>query len=236
MADRGTLFLDEVGEIPLDLQSKLLRVLQEGEFERVGEDATRKVDVRVVAATNRDLGRASQEKHFREDLYYRLSVFPIVVPPLRERKEDLPTLARHFVRNACLRMGLPEPSLTEGAVRTITAYDWPGNIRELQHVIERAVILGRGRSLPLDLRAPDRRSPATEPESPHRAEPDARPTAQVKKIMTIEQFHELEIANYRAALKQAGGKVYGANGAAALLGIAPTTLASRLKSLRMLEE
>ena len=236
LADRGTLFLDEVGEIPLDLQSKLLRVLQEGEFERVGEDATRKVDVRVVAATNRDLGRASQEKHFREDLYYRLSVFPIVVPPLRERKEDLPTLARHFVRNACLRMGLPEPSLTEGAVRTITAYDWPGNIRELQHVIERAVILGRGRSLPLDLRAPDRRSPATEPESSHRAEPDARPTAQVKKIMTIEQFHELEIANYRAALKQAGGKVYGANGAAALLGIAPTTLASRLKSLRMLEE
>jgi transcriptional regulator with GAF, ATPase, and Fis domain len=237
LADRGTLFLDEVGEIPLDLQSKLLRVLQEGEFERVGEDATRHVDVRVVAATNRDLGHESEERRFREDLYYRLSVFPIYVPPLRERKADIPQLARHFIRLACRRTGLTEPNLTEGAVRAMQDYDWPGNIRELQHVIERAVILGRGRSLPLDLRSNSRRSAAPETPAPplHSAAPESaaplRPRSAGAPVLTMQQLHELEMANYRAALKQSGGKVYGADGAAALLGIPPTTLASRLKSL-----
>jgi transcriptional regulator with GAF, ATPase, and Fis domain len=232
LADRGTLFLDEVGEIPLDLQSKLLRVLQEGEFERVGEDSTRHVDVRIVAATNRDLGRESSGKRFREDLYYRLSVFPIHVPPLRERTEDIPQLARHFIRHACRRMGLAEPNLTEGAVRSMLDYDWPGNIRELQHVIERAVILGRGRSLPLDLRSANPRPAA--PAAPFPAPQTRAPSAEapeVTPVMTMQQLHELESANYRAALKQSGGKVYGADGAAALLGIPPTTLASRLKSL-----
>jgi transcriptional regulator with GAF, ATPase, and Fis domain len=229
LADRGTLFLDEVGEIPFDLQSKLLRVLQEGEFEKVGEDSTRHVDVRVVAATNRDLGRESAERRFREDLYYRLSVFPIYVPPLRERKEDIPQLARHFIRLACRRMGLAEPTLTEGAVRAMLHYDWPGNIRELQHVIERAVILGRGRSLPLDLRSTGGDG-STSPTA-RTSSPSVRPPSGRAGVMTMEQLHELEVANYRLALKQAGGKVYGANGAAALLGIPPTTLASRLKSL-----
>jgi transcriptional regulator with GAF, ATPase, and Fis domain len=231
LADHGTLFLDEVGEIPLDLQSKLLRVLQEGEFERVGEDSTRHVNVRVVAATNRDLGKEAEGKQFREDLYYRLSVFPIVVPPLRERKEDIPQLAAHFIRHSCRRIGLPEPRLTEGAVRTMQAYDWPGNIRELQHVIERAVILGRGHSLPLELRASGKQYIA--PESKPASSLEAGPPKPVNagKVMTMEQLHELEISNYRAALKQSGGKVYGADGAAALLGIPPTTLASRLKSL-----
>jgi transcriptional regulator with GAF, ATPase, and Fis domain len=237
LADHGTLFLDEVGEIPLDLQSKLLRVLQEGQFEKVGEDATRQVDVRVIAATNRDLGRESEERRFREDLYYRLSVFPIHVPPLRERKPDIPQLAGHFIRQACRRMGLTEPSLTEGAVRAMLDYDWPGNIRELQHVIERAVILGRGRSLHLDLRANSRRSAAQETAvpPPHSAAPGSavhlRPGSAGAPVLTMQQLHDLERDNYRAALKQSGGKVYGADGAAALLGIPPTTLASRLKSL-----
>ena len=227
LADRSTLFLDEVGEIPLDLQSKLLRVLQEGEFERVGEDSTRRVDVRVLAATNRDLGRESENRHFREDLYYRLSVFPIVVPPLRERREDIPQLAAHFIRHACRRMGLPEPRLTEGNVRTMLAYDWPGNIRELQHVLERAVILGRGRSLPLDLRGTSRTAEASPAKRKFAQEPGGIPDT----VLTMEQLHELEISNYRAALKRAGGKVYGGDGAAALLGIPATTLASRLKAL-----
>lgn len=231
LADQGTLFLDEVGEIPLDLQSKLLRVLQEGEFERVGEDSTRRVNVRVVAATNRDLGRESEDKRFREDLYYRLSVFPVVVPPLRERKEDIPQLAAHFIRYSCRRMGLPEPRLTERAVRLMADYDWPGNIRELQHVIERAVILGRGQSLPLDLRAPGHRtsSPSLEVAGQMAGRPSVPDAA--RNVMTVEQLRELEISNYRAALHQAGGRIYGPEGAAALLGIPPTTLASRLKSL-----
>jgi transcriptional regulator with GAF, ATPase, and Fis domain len=231
LADRGTLFLDEVGEIPLDLQSKLLRVLQEGEFERVGEDSTRHVDVRLVAATNRDLGREAEHKQFREDLYYRLSVFPIVVPPLRDRREDVPQLAAHFIRHSCRRMGFPEPKLTEGNVRMLQAYDWPGNIRELQHVIERAVILGRGKTLPLELRAS--KAANVESSSPQQPERVARPVAasQDETVLTMDQLHELEVANYRTALKKAGGKVYGSDGAAALLGIPPTTLASRLKSL-----
>lgn len=231
LADQGTLFLDEVGEIPLDLQSKLLRVLQEGEFERVGEDSTRRVNVRAVAATNRDLGREAENRQFREDLYFRLSVFPVVVPPLRERKEDIPHLAAHFIRHSCRRMGLPEPRLTERAVREMAAYDWPGNIRELQHVIERAVILGRGHALPLDLRAPGNRtaSPSLDVSGHGAVRPSVPDVA--RKVMTMEQLRELEISNYLAALHQAGGRIYGPAGAAALLGIPPTTLASRLKSL-----
>lgn len=232
LADHGTLFLDEVGEIPLDLQSKLLRVLQEGEFERVGGDSTRRVDVRVVAATNKDLGKDSENKQFREDLYYRLSVFPIVVPPLRERKEDIPQLASHFIRHSCRRMGLPEPRLTEGAVRTMTAYDWPGNIRELQHFIERAVILGRGQSLPLELKAAAGKQAPTDiaksVRSPHAGALGMEASG---AVMTMEQLHQMEVVNYRNALQQARGKIYGTDGAAALLGIPPTTLASRLKSL-----
>src|SRR5579864_3000863 len=144
LADRGTLFLDEVGEIPLELQSKLLRILQEGEFERVGDDATRRVDVRVVAATNRDLNREIAEGRFRLDLFYRLGVFPVEMPPLRDRLEDIPILAAHFIRQACVRSHVPEPRVAQREMDLLQAYRWPGNVRELQNVVERAVILARG--------------------------------------------------------------------------------------------
>jgi transcriptional regulator with GAF, ATPase, and Fis domain len=151
LADGGTLFLDEVGEIPLELQSKLLRVLQEGEFERVGEDVTRRVNVRVIAATNRDLRKEVAEGRFRLDLYYRLGVFPMEVPPLRERREDISLLAAHFVRQACARFHVAEPRLPQRELERAQAYAWPGNVRELQNVVERAVILARGGVLSFEL-------------------------------------------------------------------------------------
>lgn len=228
LSDQGTLFLDEVGEIPLELQSKLLRVLQEGEFERVGEDATRKVDVRIITSTNRDLGAEAQQKRFREDLYYRISVFPIVAPPLRERREDIPLLAARFISRASQRMGLPEVRLTEQHVRILSAYDWPGNIRELQHVIERSVILGRGRKLTIDL-APGSQSILRNAAPPFSVQLSTQ--RQEEDVLTMEELRQLEIRNYRAVLKRAGGKIYGPQGAAALLGIPPTTLASRMKAL-----
>ncbi|WNG33471.1 GAF domain-containing protein [Archangium violaceum] len=225
LADGGTLFLDEVGEIPLELQGKLLRVLQEGTFERVGEDVTRRVDVRVIAATNRDLPSEVQEGRFRRDLYYRLSVFPIEVPPLRERKEDLPLLAAHFVRQACARLG--RPTLTMGAeqLENLQRYDWPGNVRELENVIERAVILSNGAErLRLDLALPEtaRRSRATPP----------RPTTPpAPTFVTDAELRRREKENLQAALDAARGRIYGPEGAAARLGLKPTTLASRMKAL-----
>src|SRR6266567_1444219 len=151
LADDGTLFLDEVGEIPLDLQSKLLRVLQEGQFERVGDERTRTVKVRLIAATNRDLLAEARAGRFRLDLYYRLSVFPIEVPSLRERLEDVGELAEHFIKQASRRLGVPRPRLTKFHVQELQSYDWPGNVRELQNVIERAVILAKGGKLEFDL-------------------------------------------------------------------------------------
>ncbi|QRK12442.1 sigma 54-interacting transcriptional regulator [Archangium violaceum] len=225
LADGGTLFLDEVGEIPLELQGKLLRVLQEGTFERVGEDVTRRVDVRVIAATNRDLTREVQEGRFRRDLYYRLSVFPIEVPPLRERKEDIPLLAAHFVRQARARLGRPTLALGAAQIETLQRYDWPGNVRELENVIERAVILSQGaETLRLDLALPEtaRRVRA----------PTPRPaTSPVPTFVTDAEFRRRERENLQAALDAAGGRIYGREGAAALLGIRPTTLASRMKAL-----
>ena len=154
LADGGTIFLDEVGEIPLALQGKLLRVLQEKEFERVGDDKTRKVDVRVIAATNKDLEQAVEEGEFREDLYYRLSVFPVQVPPLRKRGDDVVQLAAHFLEQVCRQFGRPCPPLTPAQIEALRRYDWPGNVRELKNVIERAVILSRGSVLRLDLSLP----------------------------------------------------------------------------------
>src|SRR6185369_11809203 len=151
LAGGGTLFLDEVGEIPLELQAKLLRVLQEGELERVGEERTRKVDVRVIAATNRDLRAEAEAGRFRQDLYYRLSVFPVELPPLRKRPEDVPLLAEHFLALAARKLGRPKPRLTLAAVRQLQQYGWPGNVRELQHVIERSVITADGGRLSVDL-------------------------------------------------------------------------------------
>ena len=157
LADGGTLFLDEIGEIAPDLQSKLLRVLQEGQFERVGDDRTRTVQVRLIAATNRDLLGEAKAGRFRLDLYYRLSVFPIEVPPLRERREDVRLLADHFIKQSARRLGVPRPRLGKLHLQELQSYHWPGNVRELQNVIERAVILARGRYLQFDL--PRRVSP-----------------------------------------------------------------------------
>ena len=221
LADGGTLFLDEVGEIPLDLQPKLLRVLQEGEFERVGEERTRTANVRVVAATNRDLKHESEAKRFRHDLYYRLNVFPIAVPSLRERPEDVPLLAAHFLEQAARRLGRTVPRLTAADARRLRACGWPGNVRELQHVIERAAITSTGRRLVLDLPgelAPTRSATTT-------------PAAVSDRVLTDAEFRDLERDNIQAALQRAGGKIYGAGGAAELLGLRPTTLASRMKAL-----
>ena len=159
LADGGTLFLDEAGEIPPALQAKLLRVLQEGQFERVGGERTRTVDVRVVAATNRDLKREVEAGRFRQDLFYRLSVFPIELPPLRERREDIPILAEHFLNAAAKKMNLKPGRLTKGQVARLCAGDWPGNVRELQNVIERALILCQGGPLQFDLPASPARFP-----------------------------------------------------------------------------
>jgi len=158
LADGGTIFLDEIGEIPIELQGKLLRVLQENEFERIGDDITRSVDVRVIAATNRNLEELMVAGKFREDLFYRLSVFPIEVPPLRDRREDVIQLAQHFLESICNDFGRPQLKLTRGQAAAINAYDWPGNIRELKNVIERAVILSKGSTLRLDLSMPENHS------------------------------------------------------------------------------
>jgi transcriptional regulator with GAF, ATPase, and Fis domain len=222
LANGGTLFLDEVGEIPLELQSKLLRVLQEGELERVGEERTRRVDVRLIAATNRDLLAEAEAGRFRQDLYYRLSVFPIELPPLRRRVEDIPPLAEHFLTLAARKLGRPKPRLTLADAQRLQRYRWPGNVRELQHVIERAVIIADGARLVIELPADPAALPQARP-SPLRGHDD--------RVMTDAEVRRLEADNIRAALRRTAGKVSGPGGAAELLGIKPTTLASRIKTL-----
>lgn len=216
LADGGTLFLDEVGEIPLELQAKLLRVLQEGEFERVGEDRTRRVDVRVIAATNRDLREEVEAGKFRLDLYYRLGVFPLELPPLRERRDDVPVLVEHFVRQAVERFHVPWPKVGVKEMERAQAYEWPGNVRELQNTVERAVILARGGVLALEL--------------PGRARVVEKVKAREGAVMTDAEMRAKEAANLDAAMEAAGGKVSGKGGAAELLGIPPATLTSRLKA------
>lgn len=220
LADGGTLFLDEVGEIPLELQGKLLRVLQEGQFERVGEERTRHVDVRIIAATNKDLRREVREGRFREDLYFRLDVFPIVSVPLRERVEDIPLLALHFLSGAGRKLKVEGLTLSEGDVQKLCAYDWPGNVRELQNVIERAAILARNGRLFIAL-----------PEGGRSAAASPAPVPLSGAILTEAGRRERDRASILAALASAGGRVSGPNGAAAILGIPATTLASRIKTL-----
>lgn len=220
VADGGTLFLDELGEIPLELQSKLLRVLQEGHFERVGEDRTRTVDVRVIAATNRDLKAAVAAGEFREDLFYRLNVFPIETVPLRHRREDIPLLAGHILKRCSQRRSGVVPTLTRGNVEHLCGYDWPGNVRELENVIERAVILARDGHMVFDI-------PAASGVVANVAAPREADTV----ILTDAQCRERDRANLLAALAACGGKVSGAGGAAALLEVQPTTLYSRMKAL-----
>ena len=223
LADGGTLFLDEVGEIPLELQGKLLRVLQEGEYERVGEDVTRQVHVRIVAATNRDLRREVKRGSFREDLFYRLNVFPLEMPPLRCRKEDIGLLAAHLIHVTCRQLRVPEFALDAEQVAQLTAYNWPGNVRELQNVIERAVIMCSEGRIQFD-----------ELNGERVAEPmpvlELCSQASVNSFLTEERWIEMESENLRAALRRAGGKVGGPGGAAELLGIRPTTLRSRLRA------
>lgn len=220
LADRGTIFLDEIGEIPLAMQAKLLRVLQEGEFERVGDTRTRQVDVRIVAATNRDLKHEVDAGRFRQDLFYRLSVFPIHIPPLRERRDDIPKLALHFVAQSAQRMNRRAPRITQAVLTQLAGHDWPGNVRELQNVLERAVILSQGKALQVHL------PPAPTPISP----PSLSPSLPAK-VATREDLKRQEQENIAQALRLAKGRIFGADGAAALLGMKPTTLASRIKAL-----
>ena len=221
LADGGTLFLDEISEIPLELQGKLLRVLQESEFERVGDDVTRSVDVRMIVATNRDLEQLIVDGTFREDLFYRLSVFPVDVPPLRERGEDVVQLAQYFLEQTCKDFGREILSLTRTQAANLRAYDWPGNVRELKNVIERAVILSTGKVLRLDLSMPGVAAPAATDEG------GATPA---DHILTEKDMREFQKANIMRALEQANWKVSGKDGAAELLGVKPTTLADRIKT------
>ncbi len=223
-ADGGTLLLDEVGEIPLPLQSKLLRVLQEKQYERVGDERTRTVDVRILAATNRDLRKEVEAGRFREDLYYRLNVFPIEVSPLRERREDIPLLASHFLELAARRLRLPVPRLTESTVRLLQGYDWPGNVRELQNAAERALILAQNEALHFVLPGAELPAAATRPTQNH---VNGAPVA----VLTEEDLRRLECENMKGALKKTGWKVHGPDCAAHLLGLKPTTLLSRMKKL-----
>jgi transcriptional regulator with GAF, ATPase, and Fis domain len=212
------------GEIPLDLQSKLLRVLQEGEFERVGDESTRRVNVRVVAATNRDLRKEVEHGRFRLDLYYRLGVFPMEVPPLRDRKEDVPSLIAHFLRQAALRFHVAAPNVPAREMERAQRYDWPGNVRELQNVVERAVIVSRGAKLSFDL--PEVKTPGGRPLRPAPPSPGSDET-----VIPEHEWRNRERANVTAALRQANSRISGKGGAADLLGISPSTLASRIKSL-----
>ena len=218
----GTLFLDEIGEIPLELQSKLLRVLQEKCYERVGEQRTRRADVRIVAATNRDLKNDVAAGRFREDLYYRLNVFPMKVVPLRDRKDDIPLLATHFLEISVKELGCPRSRLTPTGIETLQAYVWPGNIRELRNVIERAVILARGGALEFDL--PGNGSDPTSFERMDVNQPEP-------EYLTESEMCHRKRQNLFAVLQKAGWKIKGADGAAELLGVKPTTLISRIEKM-----
>jgi PAS domain S-box-containing protein len=223
-ADGGTLFLDEIGEIPLELQGKLLRVLQEGEYERIGEERTRRVDVRIIAATNQDLKANVDRKLFREDLYYRLNVFPIEVPPLRARKEDVRPLADYFLSQVAQHMNLAKPQLTRSNLTQLQGYTWPGNVRELQNAIERAVILSRSGRLMFDLPANHVNEAATDSCAGGMSSNEDLP-----EVLSERQIIDLQRENMLAALKRCDWKIYGRDGAAQLLGLNPTTLIERMK-------
>jgi formate hydrogenlyase transcriptional activator len=214
MADTGTLFLDEIGDIPLKLQPKLLRVLQEQEFERLGSGRTHHINVRLVAATHRDLKQMVQDGEFRSDLYYRLHVFPLLVPPLRERREDIPLLARHFVDEYARRMGRHIESISSHAMEALTSYSWPGNVRELQNFIERAVILTPGSVL---------RPPIAELK-------EAVVENSSSELCTLK---EMEREHVLRAIRASNWKIGGQDGAAARLGIKRTTLLYRIRKLNI---
>ena len=223
-ANGGTLFLDEVGEIPPELQSKLLRVLQEKSYERIGEEKTRHTDVRIVAATNRDLKTEAATGRFREDLYYRLNVFPLKVAALRERKEDIPFLAAHFVELVVKELDCPKPRLTRAGIETLKGYDWPGNIRELRNVIERAVIIAGGGALEFDL--PMTTSSVDITSFGQQDDDTSEP-----EYLTESEMRRRDRENLLAILQKTGWKIKGSDGAAQLLGIKYTTLVARMRKM-----
>jgi len=220
LADGGTIFLDEVGELPLELQAKLLRVLQEGEFEPVGSSNTIKIDVRVIAATNRDLEKLVATGQFREDLFYRLNVFPMTVPPLRARRDDITPIAQAFLKRTAEKLGRTMEPFDAEAIARLSSYDWPGNVRELQNVVERSVIVAKDSRPNLERALPGLMTPAPA-------------TASVERVLTIGELQELEKKNLLAALETCEWKVAGDNGAARLLGMKPSTLNSRISALQI---
>jgi DNA-binding NtrC family response regulator len=217
LAHSSTLFLDEIGELPLEMQVKLLRVIQDGQFERLGGTKTQKVDVRIIAASNRDLEKRVQQREFREDLFYRLNVFPIRMPPLRDRREDIPRLVWAFVKEFGRSMGKPITSIPRPALEALQQHDWPGNIRELRNVIERAMILSHGTTLRIELPSPPRAANAEEP-------------VEDLSLQEVERRHILAI------LEKTHWRVSGQHGAAKLLGLKPTTLESRMSKLGIVRQ
>jgi formate hydrogenlyase transcriptional activator len=237
LADQGTLFLDEVGDIPTDIQPKLLRALQEKEFERLGSTHTRKVNVRLVAATNRNLEKMVADREFRSDLFYRLNVFPIRIPPLRERKDDIPLLVSFFVQKFAKQMQKRIDSIPVATMKALTAWDWPGNIRELENFIERAVILTKGESLAAPL-AELRKGPTVEPvreSAPNREDDVARivkeTIASLKRNTPPKERTKKQHDEIVRVLTECKGRVGGADGAAMRMGLKRTTLIARMKKL-----
>jgi PAS domain S-box-containing protein len=224
LADGGTLFLDEIGDLPMEMQPKLLRVLQDGEFELVGDNRTRRVNVRTIAASNRDLKGLVRAGGFREDLYYRLSVFPIEVPALRERRDDIPILAAHFLQAACKRFSRPGLQFIANQPQQLQNYDWPGNVRELQNVIERAVIASRTGLLQLDI-------PVDAVSESFGTVTDRSASEKQDQVIPDKEMSRRMRDNIVAALKRSGGRIYGPGGAAELLGIKPSTLSTRVSKL-----
>ncbi len=223
LADEGTLFLDEVGEIPLDLQVKLLRVLQEGQFEQVGDDITKEINVRIVAATNRNLLEEVKKGNFREDLFYRLNVIPIYAPPLRERIGDIKLLAEYFINETCNQFKIQLPQITEQNIQQLENYDWPGNIRELQSVIQRAVLIHTSGSLQFNFpQTKEPNTPKNKIETTFDAKDNSLPKKDVKSLDKTTLLSTLEKTNW---------KVFGPRGAGELLGIPPANLAYRIKKL-----
>jgi transcriptional regulator with GAF, ATPase, and Fis domain len=212
LAHGGTLFLDEIGELPLELQPRLLRLLQEREYERLGSSQTLHADVRLVAATHRDLGDLCGRREFREDLYYRLNVFPITLPPLRQRRDDIPLLVRHFVEQFAARMSKPMPHISSTTLSTLSNYDWPGNVRELQNVLERALIVSTSRDLEVQLETPRRAATSSTSPAP-------------SSLADMNRAHILSV------LRSTNGQVGGPDGAAARLGMKRSTLVFRMKKL-----
>lgn len=232
LAKGGTLFLDEVGDLPLELQPKLLRVLQDGTFERVGGERSLHADVRILAATNKDLTLAIHEGSFREDLWYRLNVFPIHLPPLREREQDALLLAEYFVGQIRKRTGYEQLSLAPSAVERILALPWRGNVRELRNALERAAILARGGSIEANHIMPlERQSVGTQTEYQHEVPAGTRSASAADKSTLTMTMEEVQRQHILSALEQSNGRIHGPSGAAALLGMKPTTLQSRMKKL-----